>query len=402
MPSTRYLLPALAALGFAAAQSSTSLCAQQTATISSQGDASSLASSCPTFSGSVVLATSVAGPLDLGAMEEIQGDLNVASVSNLTSLTGAKLNSIGGIMNLKELTIMSTLAFPNLVKVGSINWVTLNALQQLTLTAQVSEADSVLITDTALISLEGINLQTVGSFEATNNGDLREISLQVANVTQALTISANGPMLNCTFPNLVWANNMTLRNVSGLSIPLLQVVNGTFGVYSSYMTTILASNLTSVGADLALVADASLTEVSMPSLQTIGGGLLIANNTNYLNISGFGAVQNTGAIAVSGNYTTFGLPNLKECFGSFNAQSSGNFSCSPFQSDKNSGVIKGSFECTAKSNNVQTTAVSASTASATGSTASSTSTKGAASMSKANPEMVGFSVLVGGLALLVL
>jgi len=298
---------------------------------------------------------------------------------------------------------MSTLGMPSLISVGAIKWITLNALQQLTFTAQVSKARSILITDTALTTLDGINLQTVGNFEVTNNPQLRTISIQVANITQALTISANGPMLNLSFPNLIWANNMTVRNVSGLSIPSLAFVNSTFGVYSSYMTSILAPNLTSVGGDLAIVADPSLTNASMPILKTVGGGLLIANNSDYLDVSGFASVQTTGAISVSGNYTSFSLPALKDCKGSFNAQSSGNFSCDPFQSSKNSGVIKGSFTCSAKSNNVQASGVTGSgTSSATGSAASATSTKGAASISKVNPEMIGFSALVGGLALLVL
>jgi len=406
MVSAKFLVPALAIFGLAAAQSSstsTSLCAQQTATISSQSDASALAAACSTVTGSVAIASSVTGAIQLDGIEQIKGDLTCIGASNLTQLTGSTLNAIGGALNLQRLTIMSTLGLPSLTAVGSINFVTLNALQQLTFTAQVTKASSILITDTALISLDGINLQTVGNFEVTNCGELRLISTQVANVTQALTISANGPMLNLSFPNLIWANNMTVRNVSGLSIPSLAVVNSTFGIYSSYMSSILAPNLTEVGGDLALVADSSLTNASMPLLQTVTGGLLIANNSNLLDISGFPKLQNTGAISVSGNYTTFGLPSLQNCKGSFNAQSSGNFSCDPFQTSKNGGVIKGSYTCSAKSNNVQASGVTGSgTASATGSAASSTSTKGAASISKVNAEMFGFSALVGGLALLVL
>lgn len=274
-------------------------------TITSQSDADALAS-CSTFTGNIEISAKVSGSIALSGIQQINGDLIANNAVTLTALSAASLGSISGTIKFTSLTTMSSLEFPSLSSVGAISWTTLNALQQLTFTTGVTKAKSVFITDTALTTLDGINLATVDSFEITNNAYLRTIETQVGNITEALIINNNGPNLELTFPNLIWAFNMTVRNVSSLSIPSLTVVNSTFGVYGSYMEEVLAPNLTKVGGDVAFVADSSLTNISMPLLQTIGGGLLIANNSALLDITGFPALKSTaGAISISGNFTKY-------------------------------------------------------------------------------------------------
>jgi hypothetical protein len=94
------------------------------------------------------------------------------------------------------------------------------------------------------------------------------------------------------------------------------------------------------------------------------------------------------------------LPKLKDVQGAFNMQSSGNFSCTPFDTYKSERVIKGSsYTCVSKSNNVQASGTGTSTAS---STASPTSSGNAAAMNTAEmPVMMGLFALVGGLFQLV-
>jgi len=162
-----------------------------------------------------------------------------------------------------------------------------------------------LITDTQLNSLDGINLQTVQSMDINNNPYLTLISTQVANVTQALTIDANAQDLKVEFPNLIFAYNMTLRNISSISIPSLASVNTTLGFYGDYMTSVMAPNLTTVGGDLALIANAELTNISFPALTTVGGGVTIANNSALMTIDGFSSLKTTGAINMSGNFSTY-------------------------------------------------------------------------------------------------
>jgi len=222
----------------------------------------------------------------------------------MTALSGKDLNSIGGTMTLTSLTILSTLSFPQLTSVKSLQWAHLTALQQLSFSTGISKADSLMITDTQLNTLDGINLQTVQSIDINNNPYLQLISTQVANVTTSLNINANAQNLKVQFPNLIFAYNMTLRNISNIEMPSLQSVNGTLGFYGNYLTNIKAPNLTSVGGDVSIVGNSQLTNISMPLLTTVGGGVTIANNSALMTIDGFNSLKSTGAINMSGNFST--------------------------------------------------------------------------------------------------
>lgn len=223
----------------------------------------------------------------------------------MTSLSGKDLNSIGGSMSLTSLTILSTLSFPQLTSVKSIQWAHLTALQQLGFTAGITTAESVLITDTQLSTLDGIDLKTVESLDINNNQYLTVINTDIVNITASLDINANAQSLKVEFPKLTFAFNMTLRNISSISIPLLESVNTTLGFYGNYMTDIKAPNLTSVGGDLAIVGNGQLQNISFPELTTVSGGVTIANNSNLMSIDGFTSLKTTGAINMSGNFSTY-------------------------------------------------------------------------------------------------
>jgi len=353
-----YLVPALAVLGMVSGASTNPACKQTKVTISSQSDADEL-NGCSTFTGDIEISAKVpSGGIALNGIEQLNGDLIANNAVKLTSLSATELGSISGTIKFTSLTTMSSLEFPKLSSVGAISWTTLNALQQLAFTTGVTKAKSVFITDTALTTLDGINLATVDNFEITNNAYLREIETQVGNISQALIINNNGPDLKLTFPNLIWAQNMTVRNVSSLSIPSLTKVKSTLGIYGSYMESVIAPNLTSVGGDLAFVADSSLTNISMPLLKTIGGGLLIANNTKLLDITGFPALESAGgAVSISGNFTKAAFPSLKDVKGTFNAQTSAKFSCNEFNKlgDDSTQVVKAEVYCKGQSDNVSDT-----------------------------------------------
>jgi hypothetical protein len=394
-----YLVPALAVLGMVSGAPTNPACKQKLVTIKSQSDADAL-NGCTTFTGNIEISKDVpSGGISLGGIQQINGDLIANKAVKLTALSATDLGSISGTIKFTSLTTMSSLEFPSLSQVGAISWTTLNALQSLTFTTGVTKAKSVFITDTALTTLDGINLATVDSFEITNNAYLRKIETQVGNISQALIINNNGPNLELTFPNLIWAFNMTVRNVSSLSIPSLKVVNSTFGVYGSYMESVIAPNLTKVGGDVAFVADSSLTNISMPLLQTIGGGLLIANNSKLMDITGFKNLKSAaGAISISGNFTKAAFPALEDVQGTFNAQTSGKFSCNDFNKLHDAQVVKGDVFCQAQSDNVQDKP-NGDTSGNTDDSSSDDSTDAAAGLKASSVLVVAMAVAGGLLAL---
>ena len=162
------------------------------------------------------------------------------------------------------------------------------------------------IQNTGLQSLAGINLRSVDEFFVVNNNQLNEIDMQLEYVETALTLAANGDEVSVSFPNMQWAFNVTLRNVTEADFPSLSSLNGSMGFYSNFMTKINLANLTEVGSSLAFVSNEALTNISLPELTKIGGGLQIANNTDLSTIDGFPKLESVGgAIDINGAFKKY-------------------------------------------------------------------------------------------------
>lgn len=286
-----------------------------TLTITASADASALAS-CTTYSGSVAIPTGLAvqpdgnGHQSLsvdGVLQKITGNLTVTYAAMLSSLSFSSLKSIGG-FELGQLTVLSELSFPQLTTVGSLNFTALPALQQMSFGGTgISQADSILITNTGLSSLQGINnLQSVSTFNVNNNQALQNISLQVTSIKNSLDIEANDGYvtgLMTTFPMLETATNMTFRNCSSVSLPSLANVTQDLGFYGNTMQSFAAPNLTTVGG-LIFVDNTELTNISLPQLTSVNASYQIANNTMLKNVTGFPKLSVVGgALDFNGNFT---------------------------------------------------------------------------------------------------
>jgi len=401
----KVLLPTLAVVGAVAASSSTtsSICSQATATINSAADATALAD-CTTITGDVLVSTVASGVINLDGPEQIKGDLICENNGYITTLSSTTLATIGGAFTLSNLTVLSTLEFVVLNAVDTISWAALPALPSLTFTDSVRTASSVTITNTFLSTLDGINLNTVATLDINNNNRLKTFSTQVGNITSSVNIDSNGKDLEVSFPNLIWASNMTFRNVSSVSIPSLAVVNGSLGFYENYFSSLSAPNLTKVGdlangqGSLAFVANPSLANITMPLLSSVGGAFQIANNSGLDAISFADLSDVGGAIDFSGNFTTPVLPKLNDVKGGFNMQSTTSIDCSGFEAEHASGNIQGTYTCKTTADAQSSSGTSTGTSSS--SSSSATSSKGAAVSYGVNEALFGVSVIGGFLNLL--
>ncbi len=294
----------------AAAQCSNSA----TLTITASADASGL-SSCTTYSGSVAIPTGLSVPVDpnghqqlsVDGVQVITGNLTVTNAIMLSSLSFGDLSSVGG-FELGGLTVLSELSMPQLTKVDQLNFTALPALQQLSFGGTgVTQASSILITNTGLSSLQGINnLQQVDFFNVNNNPSLQNISLQVTSIKNSLDIEANDGYvtgLQTSFPMLETAQNMTFRNCSSVSLPALANVTEDLGFYGNTMQSFAAPNLTTCGG-LIFVDNTDLTNISLPLLTSINASYQIANNTQLKIINGFQKLSIIGgALDFNGNFT---------------------------------------------------------------------------------------------------
>ncbi|KAK0654048.1 Protein ecm33 [Lasiodiplodia hormozganensis] len=342
----KYALPVVAAAAGAQAAS----CSVSATTTISTG-ATGL-SSCSTFTGSIAIATD-ATTVSLDGVQKIDGDLIATNATALTSLSADSLEEVDT-FHLDQLTVLGSLTFPKLTKVGAIEWSSLPALSELSFTSGVKEADTVNIQNTFLSSLDGIALKEVSTFFIANNKYLKDITVQFTSIKDALTLSANADDLQASFPNLEWAYNMTFRNVSTISTPSLASLNGSLGFYGDSIKSYEAANLTTVGGSLSFVGNGQLTNISLDALEKVSGGFQIADNPKLHNAS-FPALETVGgALDFSGNLTDVSLESLKDVRGAFNIQSESNIDdvCTHFKSlSGNSNVIKGKFQCAGSQSN---------------------------------------------------
>lgn len=394
MPSLRsFFLVSLVCAGIA---NGANTC-KQDFKINSDGDVSQL-SGCDTVKGSITVGSNVVN-LSLSDLQTLQGDLNIKGASGLVSISCPQLQSISGAFNLQELTILTTLSCPSLTKVGSINWVTLPALKALEFTAEVTECPSVLITDTTLTTLDGINLTEADIFNVNNNNYLKTVDIALGNITGALSVVANSKGVNVSFPNLEWAMNITVRDAGSISIPNLKVVNSSIAFVNNTLTDCQFPVLTQVGQSFTFNSNTKLTNITANKLESIGGTFQIANNTQLIRIDGFESLASVdGSIDFSGDFTYATLPSLDDVRGGFNAQTTANFSCTEFDNYHNSGVIKGDgYKCEGKLNEAQSSTGGASTTGSGGNSGSSNKT-GSASRAGVNV----LALLTAGAAVLVL
>ena len=285
-----------------------------TTTITASADATALAS-CTTYSGSVVIPTGLAVPKNSDGLQELQvdnirkitGNLTVTNIPELSSLTFGSLQSVVG-FELGGLERLITLRFPQMTTVDALNFTALAQLQALDFgNSGITKARSVLITNTGLTSLKGIdNLKEVDLFNVNNNRFLTNISLQVTSIKTSLNVEANDEFLSgltTSFPLLETAQNMTFRNCSQILLPSLKNVTDELGFYGNTFTNFSANKLTSAGG-IIFVDNTELINITMPNLEKIDAAYQIANNTKLSIISGFPKLSLVrGTLAFTGNFT---------------------------------------------------------------------------------------------------
>ena len=128
-----------------------------------------------------------------------------------------------------------------------------------------------------------------------NNRYLTEVDVNaLGNVTRGLIFAANSKDLKISLPNLESAANLTFIEVSDVSMPSLSEVGDSAGFYLTSFESFSAPNLTETGQSLVFAGCSSLTNLSFPQLTTIGGGFLVANNTELTTINGFQKLKTVG------------------------------------------------------------------------------------------------------------
>lgn len=279
--------------------------ASKAITIQNAGDATAIAS-CKTYSGDIAIQTDFPGPVELNGVQKIDGSLFIEDNNKVVQVSADSLEEITKSFELRNCSSVSALSFPKLKKVDTLNLEGLPILNNLGMTAEVSEARFVLIDNTQLNSLEGINLETVDRMVIRNNPFIDSIDMQLGNVSDVLEVSGNSPDVKVAFTNMIWANNITLINCSSIDLASLQSLNDSLLLRGNAIESFKAPNLTRVDGALALSDNTELTNVSFPQLVTVGQNLEVANNTKLREINGFPKLKTiSGALDFNGNMSKY-------------------------------------------------------------------------------------------------
>ncbi|KAK4680424.1 cell wall protein Ecm33 [Podospora pseudoanserina] len=355
------LLPAFVAIGSAAAQSGTCSISGGTTTINNPAEATGLAN-CRTVRGSVVIGRSAGPSIDLSGPSEITGDLKVADNGIIETLQSSDLATIGGKFQLKNVTKLTSVSMSKLTAAKEIEWDTVTNIESVTL-GPVNKVDDIRISITSLRNLDALDLGNVANLKLDNNARLSKFSSNLRTLSKNLVLASNGIGgigLEVELPNLVWAVELDINNVTTFSVPSLKTVNGSARFGSNFFQSFSAPNLTATSSgDISFIGNAKLTNATFPKLEAIAGGLTIANNTNLDELTGFPKLKSIGgAVLLRGNFESVEMPALDTVRGTFDASSSADISesCKAFdklapQNQGGNGVIAGGYDCT--SNNTQ-------------------------------------------------
>lgn len=358
--------------------------------VSSQSDLDSI-SQCEVFHNDIHVSGD-AGVLTLNGVQNITGDLRIFNATHLTSFAAPSLKKVDGTLDLEILTKLNTLAMPQLTDLGAIKFVTLPDLEGLQFNSGVENCRNILISDTSLHSLDGLDLSNVENFDVNNNKNIQDITIGATSISQLLDISFNAEKVNVSLPNLKWANNATFQYCASVYMPNLTYVNESLGFINNTLYNISVNNLEKIGGSLAISSNPHLVNASFESLTSIGGGFIIANNTLLNNVTGFDKLESVdGAIDFEGNFTSAELPKLDEVAGGVYVDSDNYLNCSSFDEAHSRGdfhgdkyVCKGKETSTSASLSPATTTKGSSSSDEDSKTARATSstTKSSSSKSK--------------------
>lgn len=311
--------------GYLVAEASAASASCSFSTTINASTALSQLNSCPTLDGQIQISGDKIGSVDLNNVEEVKGDLKLFNSSSATALNMNKLKTISGSLTVDAFTQLHNIDFSSLTKVEKLSLISLPSFAQINLNKGISEAGSITLSDTALSSLEGlIDYDHVGALDINNNKNISKIDLRnLESVSDRLSLSFNSDDCEVNLDNLEWASNLTIQDVSDLSIGNLTSVNSTFLIAYNKFDKIEFKNLKKIGGALQFFANDEVTEVSFDSLEEVGGEVDIYNNTDLQDMGDSFKKLKTidGAVSIKGEIANFSLPSLSKIDGTFNLKS---------------------------------------------------------------------------------
>lgn len=107
---------------------------------------------------------------------------------------------------------------------------------------------------------------------------MESIATNVKYISKQLSVSANADELNLDMSELIWANNVTIRDTKEINLEHLQYVNQSLEFIENKVNKLELSELKSVGGTLGIIENKHLSKADFNNVSQISGGLMIAGN----------------------------------------------------------------------------------------------------------------------------
>ncbi|SCU95522.1 LAFA_0G00804g1_1 [Lachancea sp. 'fantastica'] len=306
------------ALRFEKSTAVAEICKKDVHNIESAGQLYQLQQSCRSIVGTVQITDFMDPVIDLGGLQSINGDLIIENLPEVVRIQGHNLVSVGGTFKIDSLTSLTSIYLPSLHHFDVMEWKVVPTLTSLSLAPNISHAKRVTISDTSLVGIDVLeNIDDLEILNINNNRYMEYVKSNVKQVHEQLSISSNARELQVEMPSLLWANNLTVRDVASISFPRLQYVNKSLEIIENNFESFEAPVLKTVGGTLGVIQNSRLARVDFSNVTTIQGGLMIANNSNIDKIDFLPELREIGgAIQFIGTFHDTDFPRLRLVRGS--------------------------------------------------------------------------------------
>jgi hypothetical protein len=232
--------------------------------------------------------------LTLNGIERVD-DFLISSCPLLVDLSAPSLYWVNKNFTISNLPLLANLSLPTLsTVVDSLSWTGVPSLVQPNLRTEADQYGNVganIYGDLTILSsgIQKLDFFNFGTFNRAQNvrvlenNDMRVINLTMLEDAQLIHIANNGPDTSVELPALSHASALVLEGTSAVSVPRLVNLDGNFVLSGNTFEQFSAPAFVGIGGDVFIEENAVLSDLSLPVLTEIGGGLsngsfTVANN----------------------------------------------------------------------------------------------------------------------------
>jgi hypothetical protein len=236
----------------------------------------------------------------LNGIERVDS-LQINSSPLLEDIAAPSLFWINNNFTISDLPLLANLSLPSLsVVVNSLSWTNVPDLVRPMLRTEADQYGNVgtniygdlTISSSGIEDLDFLNFGTFSraqNIRIVDNKGLHVINLNTLEDAQSIYVTNNGPDTNVTLPALSHAGSLFLGGTSTVNVPRLANLDGNFVLSSNTLERFSAPEFFGVGGDVHIQDNMRLSDLSLPVLTEVGGGLsngsfTVTNNSALTNL----------------------------------------------------------------------------------------------------------------------